>query len=815
MMIRMFLACTLLGMQAAGGSPMDRAGHGAQSIVIAEQNRPPAIVELGEGRSPLIDTNWLRGYIAAVCGAQPSRARDLSSTSAQTAIVLTDPASAAGLGVSVPVRADTPEAYSIRTLRHGERTLVALVSRSPGGLRQAMLHLIREMKQDSHSILVRQISIDEAPWIPHRETMYLSCWGVPSDSRLDILSYDAKRLAAYTDMLMSFGYNGIQVFSGQSVYQRLSPNMEEGELKNEAFCRQVAGRAHLHAGYCTHWVWGGEIGAGDPEYDRAVDMWLQGKREGNEVDDPDIRRVFDRWYTQYARLADCVDRVIVHYGEPGGRLPWKSVASQLEMHKFLMDHYTAKNPSIIFGYNLWRSIGGYGYCSDEFLDLIRQRKYPPGHVFYEPGLPDEPLMPLGLWPWEDRAELRRALVGTGYQVGIWSDYLEDMESDGQAFMSVNDGIAKEFYSKVKQKLQPIDPTTCWSTMDASHITNIYSLYCAARLLWNPDYDTDGLLKEITDGIWGPSNGPKVLQALKVIRDTRSGPSWQTYWFGSGLRRVGTESAKDDLQRALAAAKGLEEMQIDPDFVPKFPLPFTPAVLAEVIVPNLKQIAMYAQNRITADEIVERSAKGAGRDELLALRQKISAIPAMGIWTGSWGPLENVATRNLMQKLADTDVALGPLWWDEDTGLTYVKLSMAGPWHAFDGVSGTAYNPGGYWSDETTQRVPTDLGYAWDQPQTITRMVLNYSTEPQSPADADGIRIQYWDGKWQTVIPSGVHAGPGAEGTWRCSYDISPITTRKLRVSFPKPMKDGSGISIAEMTVLNGDTKVDTPPYPLQ
>jgi len=37
------------------------------------------------------------------------------------------------------------------------------------------------------------------------------------------------------------------------------------------------------------------------------------------------------------------------------------------------------------------------------------------------------------------------------------------------------------------------------------------MYAAGQLLWNPDRDTDEILNEIAEGIWGPHNGPQILE----------------------------------------------------------------------------------------------------------------------------------------------------------------------------------------------------------------------------------------------------------------------------------------------------------------
>ena len=124
-------------------------------------------------------------------------------------------------------------------------------------------------------------------------------------------------------------------------------------------------------------------------------------------------------------------------------------------------------------------------------------------------------------------------------------------------------------------------------MEAHHLNDIYSEYVASQLLWNPDRDPHEILRELTDGIWGGSNGDKVFAALRLIEDTRSGPGWSTYWWQNPQYRLGTADPSDDLRRADAVVEELEGMKTDPSFVPKFPLPFPPQTFVDLMLPHLQ------------------------------------------------------------------------------------------------------------------------------------------------------------------------------------------------------------------------------------
>jgi len=190
-------------------------------------------------------------------------------------------------------------------------------------------------------------------------------------------------------------------------------------------------------------------------------------------------------------------------------------------------------------------------------------------------------------------------------------------------------------------------------MEADHINNIYSMYAAGQLLWNPDRSSDEILSELTMGIWGLANGPKVLEAVKLIQDVRSGPSWDTYWWTMPNYRLGTANAASDLRRAESAIKNFSAMKPDPSFVSKFPLPYPAGTLIEMMLPHLEQIRRFAQFRLELDGIQGAIRRGLGGDEL---SKRLSAIwqpiPEYNTWVGTFGQPEARMQESLLRKVAN-------------------------------------------------------------------------------------------------------------------------------------------------------------------
>jgi hypothetical protein len=367
------------------------------------------------------------------------------------------------------------------------------------------------------------------------------------------------------------------------------------------------------------WVWAAEFGGygwRDPEV-AALTVPKKGAFE-----DPATRRVFERYYDGYAKLAPLVDRLFGHFYDPGVLTDRNDVFKYMRL---LEERFKARNPKVRMGIDNWA--GGPEYLQ-QLLDNGFQ-----DYLLLENGMPL--VNPPGV-----REKLHKQAKEKGLKLGIWGWYLTEYETDQMASMYVNTHVLKDVYQQIKKDGVDIHPVEYWSEMEAHHLNNIYSMYIAGQLLWDPDRDPQASLKELALGIWGPTNGAEVLKALELIQDVRSGPTWDTYWWTSPKYRIGTDQPGEDLKRAEVALAGLAAMKPDAAFVPKFPLPFPPQTFVELMIPHVRQIKLYCEFRLKLAGIRKAAADAAGKETLQGmLDEAFKPIPEFNTWIGTFGTPE--------------------------------------------------------------------------------------------------------------------------------------------------------------------------------
>jgi hypothetical protein len=236
-------------------------------------------------------------------------------------------------------------------------------------------------------------------------------------------------------------------------------------------------------------------------------------------------------------------------------------------------------------------------------------------------------------------------------MGVWGWYITEYETDQPASMFVNSQFIKSVYQNMKNGPFEVYPDAYWSEMEAHHLNNIYSMYAAGQLLWNPDRDPHQILQELTSGIWGPANGPKVLKALELIEDARTGPNWETYWWPSSTQRVGTADAAEDLRRADEALSLLTSMKPDTGYVSKLPLPFAPETFVDLMIPHLRQIKLFAEFRLKVADIRAAAKSGAPKEKLeQMLAEAWQPVPEYGTWVGTFGCKEIREQKKIVENL---------------------------------------------------------------------------------------------------------------------------------------------------------------------
>ena len=578
----------------------------------------------------------LTNYLTAVLHKEPRVVSDLRFVPSSTsAIMLARTSEVNPLGASAP--AGAPEGFALVSGKSAQRSVVVVVGNTDRGWKRGIQKLILKSRQTEGGLEIPELNLSAKPWIPERE--WALCPWVPryvrgayvnpyADERLDILVYGDAQLARYVEMLDWFGFSGVQLMGGPYSYGIFgSVEACQEKLKTLALLARENGQQ------VSLWVWAAEFssyGWVDPDVTYTPSPGL------SAFDDPKVRKGFEKYYDYYAELAPYVDRLFGHFYDPGRLENRQDVFNYMRL---LESKFKAKNPRIKLGIDLWAVSG------TEYFDELVKNGFK-DYLFLESSIP------LFLSP-PQRAQIHEDAKRLGLRLGMWAWYDTEYETDQHAAMYVNGHVLKEFVQEVKDGAARIYPLQYWSSMDAHHINNMCSLYLSGQLLWNPDRDPEEIMTEFAEGIWGPRNGPKILEALKLIQDVRSGPNWNTFmWTEPGYRR-GTADPKEDLRRAESALTELKSLKKDEQFVPKFPLPVPPDTLVELMLPHLKQIRAFAEFRIELDQIRASWKGGASKEEISRqLAKAWKPIPEYNTWVGTFGQTEGRMQEILLRKLAN-------------------------------------------------------------------------------------------------------------------------------------------------------------------
>ena len=152
--------------------------------------------------------------------------------------------------------------------------------------------------------------------------------------------------------------------------------------------------------------------------------------------------------------------------------------------------------------------------------------------------------------------------------------------------------------------------TYWSEMDAYHILNFFSMHAAGHLLINPEADPDQLLKESVEMITGPShpeNAKKLLAALELIRDARSGDTWSTYWWREKDYILLCGDYAPIHARADEGIAQFETLLQEEEPTDGIPFPLSRKNFYRLIQPHLYQIRQFAQFRVEYEELKKMKA----------------------------------------------------------------------------------------------------------------------------------------------------------------------------------------------------------------
>lgn len=607
------------------------------------------------------------------------------------------------------------EAFRVRTSQTSGHPIVSLDGMSERGLKRAAQRAILKSRQTKTALEFPDLDMAEEPWIAERE--WTMCPWVPqkvrgafvnpyADNRMDITLYGDEQTARYMEMYDWFGFSGVQLMDTSYSYGVLgSPQAFHARQKKWAQLAKENGQN------VSLWVWAAEFthGWSDPEV-------VYAPRKGmSAFEDPDVRRSFEKYYDMYAELAPYVDRLIGHFYDPGHLSDRQDVFRYMRL---LEQKFKAKNPRVQMTIDSW------GISHDYLQDLIKN-----GFTDY---LLLEMTMP-NLFQPGMRERFHEEAKRLGLRLGIWGWYTTEYETDQLASMYVNAAVLKSVYQGIRDGAMKIHPVVYWSEMEAHHLNNIYSMYSSSQLLWNPERDTNEVLRELVEGIWGPINGPQVFEAVKLIQDLRSGPDWNTYWWRMPGYRLGTSEPNRDLVRVRAALKNLQSMRTDPDYVPQFPLPFPPATFIELMLPHLRQMEAFAIFRIELEDIRQAVTSGQSTEEIAKrLAATWKPIREFDTWIGTFGTPEARLQEISIQKLAQqAGVSVAEPGWvlarDSDRVLQKVQnmqRSRRGEFH-FDTRAVNEF----FWPPEKMQR-------------RIEKLVADGSIQKLGP---DTYRLADWQG----------------------------------------------------------------------
>lgn len=475
------------------------------------------------------------------------------------------------------------------------------------------------------------------PWMREREPII--CLWKTSTSRgayynsatnlkSEVLSYSDDMLYSYVKMMHDCGFTGIQVtdicaaWAAYGSYEYVQERL-----------RFMADAAHSMGMKFTLWVWGAEFN-GYGWDDDTVDYYGVDELEYQFAsENPKALETFDKYYSIYAELADCSDRVIGHFHDPTNLRTQEDTA--FFAHK-LRDKFREINPDIDFGVESYM----------DTIDLFLLESELDGDVTLYSGVEttDER-------KWEDFRNICRSKE---LNYGIWSWNLVEMEIDQLAEMNVNSKLLKEVYLKTAEEDEICKPTY-WSEMDSYHLANIFSLYCAGMLLQDPGMGSGALLKEAATAVVGSEYADKLYSVLTLIEDARTGDSFESFKWSMDRDNdsyILTSSAYDAAgihSRACEALGYLNEM-IDADLsCNTISLPVSVSDLLKIVKSHVKQIEEYSAFRIDYDKLAAKPQGAVTSEDVAAIYKPVNEYDVI---TGLWGQPEARTQYELIERLCE-------------------------------------------------------------------------------------------------------------------------------------------------------------------
>lgn len=484
-------------------------------------------------------------------------------------------------------------------------------------------------------------------WMEEREAI-VTLWNVDftrgvykneaTSLKNNILDYTEEQIYEYVKMLKYCGFTGVQATDMCSAWAGT-----DGYEATHEKIRMMADAAHSLGMKFTLWVWGAHFN-GFSWVDDEV-SYAAGE-SGFAYDNPDTVATFEKYYSIYAELADCCDRVIAHFYDPGMLSTSEDVAY---FAKMLRSKFLAVNPEIDFGVSCWVDAfekGAFVRAMGTDITLYEG-------VFYE----DE----------SQYVDFRQSVAGLETRLGTWAWDICEMEIDQLAQMNFNMDIIRKTYQTAR-KYDEICKPTYWSEMDSYHVLNAFSLYCAGQMLIDPDMDGEELYARLSRAVVGEEYADAFAEMLRLIQDARSGSDWSQYWWpeDSYLLKSDAYPAESILQRCEAYIPVLRELIEKKIESRTFPFPIALEEVFRMMLPHLEQIQEYARFRMELEKLEEEWRQGAQAEALsVKLKEIAEPIPCYNSVIGIWGQIEARAQREMVLAFCERTGAEIPIYpeWD--------------------------------------------------------------------------------------------------------------------------------------------------------
>lgn len=443
----------------------------------------------------------------------------------------------------------------------------------------------------------------------------------------EILTYSDDQLYQYVKLMKACGFTGIQVTEMCSAWAQYSGY----EFVHDRL-RFMADSAHSMGMKFTLWVWGAEFNGYGWEDDTVVYYDYSNYKYSFEC--PEAYATFNKYYDIYAELADCSDRVIIHYDDPS------NIHNSLEIAtyaKLLRDKFRAINPDINFG------VSDY---TNKYDKAVLAEVLGMDATVYSGAVTTRE----STW-----REFRTDVYNAGCNLGVWSWNLCEMEIDQLAEMNVNANLIRDVYLRTQLDGDDVMVPSYWSEMDSYHIANIFSLYCAGHLLQNPTESAENLLMEVANALVGEKYGQSLYEILCIIQDARTGETWENFRWNCDDYLLTSDKYpyEDILERCNKYSAKLEEMIAADIQETTLPLPVSVSDVLNIVRTHLEQIRLFAEFRVQYAELEAMYKSGASESRLLKKIEEISnPIPAFDAIVGVWGQPESLAQLNLLQSFCE-------------------------------------------------------------------------------------------------------------------------------------------------------------------